>query len=278
MRIYFIVFFYAISIVAKGQNGYTKELAFYESFFALKSQIVGLKEGFLSNLDSNAKGLNKNGFTNLYRAWSNRPTLGAGPSLIWEPLFIYAGDKGLTGVSYGPHFTKQQGDTVFTQSGYFFTVWHRENTSEPYKIIFDSGVKASDKKNSSENNKASLKSFSTKENIGTNKAEDVKNFLVNFQKEAAVSLEKAVEKYMIPEGNIVVSNEGIIAKPAVKNLDIAKQKFSMTTESINITNSSLFIEFGSMTPENSNQKAHYVHLWNRAEKELKLISALYKFE
>src|SRR5688572_3127083 len=137
MKNLLILCFLLISLICKAQRSYVKEVELAENHFALESQIIGIKAGFLKNMDTAAVGANAENFVRLYEFWMNRPEIKS--TLLWEPKSVFASENGLWGSTHGPWYTKDSNGKLINP-GYFFTIWQRKNTNEPYKFSLDIGI------------------------------------------------------------------------------------------------------------------------------------------
>ncbi|HYC30426.1 MAG TPA: hypothetical protein VEB42_16440, partial [Chitinophagaceae bacterium] len=124
------------------QRTFDHELQLTETKFALESQVHGLKWGFLHNMDTNALGIGRQGYINLYKSWESRQD-NAGFTLLWKPAIVLWSEDGSFGITSGPYYTQSKEDTVLDQEGLFFTIWKRGKLSEPFKLVLDIGVNLS---------------------------------------------------------------------------------------------------------------------------------------
>jgi prepilin-type processing-associated H-X9-DG protein len=279
MKILLAALCLGLSLAGSCQHPLTTELLYQETKFSLQSQLYGLRFGFLDNLDSSAKGLNKNGFTNLFTIWQQRNEVTGGPVLVWEPSYAYASSDGFSGVTYGPYFTRLPGDSVLSHTGFFFTIWKRSKKDSPYKIIFDTGIKFPGETLPGASLKPSPTSFVLQQGKPASGGKIVKQRLENYQRDVAkTTLGAALSTFLFADGHVLLSKEGVLSRKALAASEGARQSYQLTTESIQPLSGSLWVEYGRLFQPTSQKTGYYIHVWNVAAGGAKIISALYKWD
>jgi len=277
-RLFVIPLFFIYSFV-QAQSCYTTDVILQETQFALESQIYGTRYGFVKNLDTLARGLNKTGFTEMYKIWKGRKDPQNGFILLWEPTFIYAGSNGLIGISYGPSYTKSVSDSFLRHTGFYFTIWSRKQSSGPFKMLFDSGIPFEGVKPEKELAAYSPAAYLITEQAVNMSETDIRGLLAKFKNQAATTtFGNAIAGVLRKEGNILISYEGILNKDAILTSATGKQQCVLTTESIFKLSNSLYVEYGIVLRQSDNKKGHYAQVWNVQDKEIEMVSAFYKID
>lgn len=277
MKASFILCLLSLHLLASGQKQYTTELVLQETSFALESQIYGARYGFLKNLDTAARGLNGEGFNNLYKIWKDRKDLPKGFVLLWEPAYIYAGSDGLSGISYGPSFTKPATDTVLLHTGYYFTIWQRRQPFGPFKISFDSGIPVKGAEPSKGMSQFTLLTFQLKGGEAwsrTRVEESSKQYRAALSKNSFAAV---LKEHLVDGGAILVSGEGLIKKETIASSKIGKSTVKFEADSITVVSGSLFAEWGRME-ESGGRKGYYVQVWNASGNSIQLVAGFYKMD
>jgi len=279
MKKLFVIPLLFIYSAVQAQPCYTTDVILQETQFALESQIYGIRYGFVKNLDTLTRGLNKTGFTEMYTIWKTRKDPPNGFILLWEPTFVYAGSSGLIGISYGPSYTKSATDSFLRHTGFYFTIWGRMEPSGPFKMLFDAGIPFEGARPEKELTVTSPAAYLITEQAVRKSETEVKTHIEKFQKQSATrTFGSAIASVLRNEGNILVSYEGILNKNGILTSTTCKQKCVLTTESISRLSSSLYVEYGEVLRQSDNKKGHYAQVWNVQGKEIKMISAFYKID
>jgi hypothetical protein len=269
----------AIPLFCFGQAENVKEIELTENHFALESQVIGLKAGFLKNMDSTAIGVNAKGFTNLFTVWSSRKE--SKSTLIWEPKTVYASEDGLWGSTHGPWYTRDSlGKLV--NPGYFFTIWQRKNKGEDYKFSLDIGIQLDSFISAATAATLPMHRFSVpgpKNNKISPDTIAADHFKII---SSSQSLFDALEKYAGPETAILVSKKGRIFKPEFKLTGDLQLQFQFEKgKIILLSQGSAFYEYGELkfiNKEGKESKGQYVNIWILKNGRSSLLTALYKWE
>ena len=217
-------------LTAGAQARYDHELELTETRFALESQIHGLKWGFLNNMDTGALGIGPNGFVSLQTVWKNRPDQSA-YLLQWKPSALWWSGDGLFGMTTGPFFTLVPKDSAVRATGYFFTIWKRDNINAPFKFVVDAGMQMSQPRPvtayagaavtrdvvSGKNSGPSKASFA--KNTGTDRSKGFKNLA------AGTSLGEALNSFALDRSILIFSDYAKLSKTEMSKVEDLKRKF-----------------------------------------------------
>lgn len=276
MRFVFLLLWILSAKQSLAQSDHLQTLLFSETNFSLSSQIVGLKQGFLQNLDTSALGINRNGFSSLYKIWQQREESAKRSALVWQPELALVSSDGLFGVTDGPYFTQNGQDTVLKHTGYFFSVWNRASTKEPFKIVFDSGIPSknvivSTEYASTDAKKTQLKNEAIKSSPSASFIEATKK----------KSLTSFLQKYLMEDGELLVSEHGRINKINLNTVGWFQKKWLLSKTGDRLLKSG-YLEFGKIDevegPEASAMKGYFLHVWISTKQGWQLCAAFYKLD
>ncbi len=255
-----------------------KEIIITEQKFSIESQFKGLKEGFLSNMDTSALSVNQDGLYKMYGFWKKKPDNLQG--LVWYPTDVIVSSDKLWAVTNGVAYSKSENDSVYKKKLNYFTVWKRENSNQPYKFIFDDGISYS----GSESDSNIIHSILIKQS-GTN---DIKIIAQNKK-----TIEEAVKNYQTTgshfpanalsffhsQFSILLSNHSIIRNK--KDLIFQKVIPRETSTTLNQVhkifnksgNMAMFYHKITLSENNENKKTGYIiSIWSIIDSSPKIIS------
>lgn len=274
-------------LTAGAQTRYDHELELTETRFALESQIHGLKWGFLNNMDTGALGIAPTGFTNLNTVWKGRPDQSAF-LLQWKPSALWWSADGLFGLTTGPFFTLVPKDSAVKATGYFFTIWKRENTNAPFKFVVDAGmqisqpVPVSDFANapvtrdviSGKNNGSSKASFSRRNATESSKV---------FKSQASgSSLLKALNSFALERSILIFSDYAKLPKSEISKVSDLQLKFQFLPVGAKDLSEGCYYEWGQLKEEGSAKTdlvtGFYVHVWQMDKNTPRLLAAVHRFD
>jgi hypothetical protein len=285
MRPVLLLLLFIPFLKARAQHRYDDELQLTETRFALESQIHGLKWGFLHNMDTAALGINNQGFVRLYDVWKDRPDQ-ASFLLQWKPTALWWSEDGLFGLTTGPFFTKAAKDTTALATGFFFTIWQRQNTGTSFKFVVDAGVSMTPgvvpaaylytpvvKEAISRKGKEKRPQYS----VHTDTMEQTEAFRNMAARE---SLGQALKSYLHEKSFLLLSDYG---KPPLKKLANVKPlggRFRFQRTSLKNLSAGCYYEWGQFRSADSgeNYSGYYVHVWRGQERKPLLLAAVYKFD
>lgn len=270
---------------AGAQMGYDHELQLTETRFALESQIHGLKWGFLHNMDTTALGINNAGFVSLYKTWKDRPDHSTF-LLQWKPSALWWSEDGLFGLTTGPFFTRSGKDSTTLATGYFFTIWQRASTTEPFKFVVDAGVQMTPGAPSTAfistpvvkeiiaNGKSAGKAQPARYPAGT---PPVQGFYNSSAKE---SLAQALTSYTHPHSFLLVSDLGKLAQNELKKVTALNRQHSFQRTGQKRLSAACSYEWGQFRSADSGSAytGYYVHVWETRGQQPLLLAAVYKFD
>lgn len=271
---------------ASAQHRYDDELQLTETRFALESQIHGLKWGFLHNMDTAALGFNSQGFTNLYHAWKDRPDQSS-IVLQWKPTALWWSEDGLFGLTTGPYFTKGPKDTTAMATGYFFTIWQRGSTSEPYRFVVDAGVPmmpgvAPAAFVSTPVFKGAIAAVKTSKNVPSSvQLVSTAQGEAFYHKAASASLYQAVNSYAGEKSFLLVSDFGKLSPNELGQVTALNRKITLQPNDYWSLSSGCYYEWGQLhTSDNASTAltGYYVHVWQVQKQRRQLLAAVYKFD
>ena len=266
-----------VFMMCKGQNRYLKEVELTENHFALESQVIGLRAGFLKNMDTAAIGANVTGFISLFRTWTNLRHINS--TLIWEPKSVFASENGLWGSTHGPWYTKDSTGKL-VNPGYFFTIWRRKNTNEPYKFSLDMGIQLLPTASIEKATSLPLHAVSFQSNQSTSTSiKEPKDF---FTISSSKSLTEALEKFTSVETALLVSGSGRILKSDIGKVAMFQKAFHFTqVKHFDLEKGKAFYEYGTIWFEmepGKEKTGQYVHVWVNNNGKPVLLTALYKWD
>jgi hypothetical protein len=285
MRFSFLLLLFACFLKAGAQHRYDDELQLTETRFALESQIHGLKWGFLHNMDTSALGINTQGFVRLYKVWKDRPD-SSSFLLQWKPTALWWSEDGLFGLTTGPFFTQTEKDSTTQATGYFFTIWQRENTHTPFKFVVDAGVQmtpgvspsafisAPVAKGAIAKSKVSRKAPSAVHPVATAPAGAFLNMA------GKVSLGLALKSYMGENSFLLVSDLGKLAPATVGTMPSLNHKLSFRRTGQKSLSADCHYEWGQFrsVEGNPDRSGYFVHVWHTSVGKPLLLAAVYKFD
>lgn len=266
-----------LSIICNAQKSYIKEVELAENHFALESQVIGVKAGFLKNMDSAAIGVGPSGFVSQLQTWTTRPEVKS--TLIWEPKSVFASENGLWGSTHGPWYTKDSSGKLINP-GYFFTIWQRKNINEPYKFSLDMGIQLAETASIEQSTSLTLHSFSFAGRKSTSsKIERPKDF---FSISSSRSLAEALQKYTGNGSALLVSGSGRVFRSGIGNVTTIHKPFHFTQKkSFELEKGLAFYEYGTMQFEmepGKEKSGQYVHVWVNQNGKAILLTALYRWD
>ena len=277
MKNFWFYFLIVIPGFSVAQNSYLKEIELAEKNFALESQIIGVRAGFLKNMDSAAIGLSPSGFVKMLPTWTQRPEVKS--TLLWEPKSVFASENGLWGSTHGPWYTKDSSGQL-VNPGYFFTVWQRKQTNESFKFVLDMGIQLSSVSENKEASSLPLHTYLVKKG-GPSKDFDslsTQDFFVTSSKK---SLKEALEKYTSAESALLISGLGRVFKSDIPKITAFNSSFQFNLHKLWVLEKGLaFLEYGIITISSESAKektSQYVHIWIRKENKPLLLTAFYNF-
>jgi hypothetical protein len=223
---FWILFFHFYT--SKAQGPFTEKLLLAETNFSLESQIYGLRYGFTKNLDTGAVGINKNGFARLLPIWESRPERGDGPVLIWEPKSVFTAENGLFGVTNGPYYTKSSEDSFLRNTGYFFSIWLRRDTTSPYRIILDAGIKLKNSQTPQRLTTHTIKKVWLKEITNLATQMEFTSALLLFREQVAThTLISVLKRYTFEQADFLVSGYGNLSLETLGDKVEFQKKFRL---------------------------------------------------
>lgn len=267
------------------QKGYDHELQLTETRFALESQIHGLKWGFLHNMDTAALGINDQGFVSLYNVWKARPDHSSF-LLQWKPTALWWSEDGLLGLTTGPFFTQPAKDSATRATGYFFTIWQRAATTEPFKFIVDAGVQMIPGVAPS----AFVSTPVTKVLIVKGKTQGKVPSAVQpasnpstqafYHKATTGSLVQALTSYTHAHSFLLVSDLGKLSQSEAGRVDALGRKHSFLRSGQKSLSASCTYEWGQFRSADGSPaySGYYVHVWQAQGQKPLLLAAVYKFD
>ena len=285
MRKLFCLAFLVCVLQADAQKSYDHELQLTETRFALESQIHGLKWGFLHNMDTAAFGINNQGFVNLYTVWKARPDQSSF-LLQWKPSALWWSEDGLFGLTTGPFFTQAAKDSATQATGYFFTIWQRAATTEPFKFVVDAGVQMIPGVAPS----VYLSSPVTKEVIAKGKVpgnapsavQPAGNSLLQafYHRASGGSLIQALSSFTHAQSFLLVSDLGKLSPGEAGQVTALNRKHSFQRTGEKSLSAACFYEGGQFSSADGGPaySGYYIHVWQVQEKKPLLLAAVYKFD
>lgn len=271
-------------LTAGAQTRYDDELQLTETRFALESQIHGLKWGFLHNMDTSALGINNQGFVSLYKVWKDRPERSSF-LLQWKPTALWWSEDGLFGLTTGPFFTRVK-DSAIQATGYFFTIWQREQTSELFKFVVDAGVQMTPGVAPSAfistpvvRGAVAKTNTTTKKPLAVYKASTAPSdaFRTSAEKE---SLGLAVKNYSGEKSFLLVSDYGKLSHDELGTVPALNRKLSLQRINQKNLSAGCHYEWGKFSsPDDAGaHSGYYVHVWQTREQRPFLLAAVYQFD
>jgi hypothetical protein len=274
-------------ITAGAQARYDHELELTETRFALESQIHGLKWGFLNNMDTGALGIGATGFVNLHTVWKGRPDQSSF-LLQWKPSALWWSGDGLFGLTTGPFFTLVPKDSAVRATGYFFTIWKRDNVNAPFKFVVDAGMQMSQPMPVS----AFVGTPVSKDeirvtNIGQNKAGYIKSEpavrSTAFKSNAGQqSLLEALNSFAADRSILIFSDYGKLPKNELSKVSDLNLKFQFLSKGAKELSGGCYYEWGQLK-EHADSKTnpvtgYYVHVWQMEKNTAQLLAAVHRFD
>lgn len=285
MRASLLLLLIVCLVKTSAQTHYDNELQLTETRFALESQIHGLKWGFLHNMDTTALGINNQGFIRLYNVWKGRPDQSSF-LLQWKPTALWWSEDGLFGLTTGPFFTQPAKDSATLATGYFFTIWQRAATTEPFKFVVDAGVQMSPGMAPS----AFVPAPVTKDLIAkgktTAKAPSAEQLSGNsslqafYTRVSAGSLVQALTSYTHAHSFLLVSDLGKLLPGEAGQVDALNRKHSFQRTGQKSLSATCFYEWGQFRSAagSSAYSGYYVHVWQAQGQKPLLLAAVYQFD
>ena len=270
---------------AGAQKGYDHELQLTETRFALESQIHGLKWGFLHNMDTAALGINNQGFVRLYSVWKARPDQSSF-LLQWKPTAIWWSEDGLFGLTTGPFFTQPAKDSTTRATGYFFTIWQRAATTEPFKFVVDAGVQMTPGQAPS----AFVSTPVVKEPIAIgNRLGKVPTAVQTacnsslqgfYTRASGGSLLEALTNHMHLQSFLLVSDLGKLSQNNAGQVDALNRRHSFQRIGLKSLSTTCSYEWGQFrsADQSTAYSGFYVHVWQVQGQKPLLLAAVYQFD
>jgi hypothetical protein len=273
-------------LTAGAQPRYDHELELTETRFALESQIHGLKWGFLNNMDSGALGIGPDGFVNLQTVWKGRSDQSAF-LLQWKPSALWWSADGLFGLTTGPFFTLVPKDSAVKATGYFFTIWKRENTNAPFRFVVDAGMQMSQPVPVSASAGAPVaRDVISGKNSGPGKASFAQNTATDRSKEfkhlaAATSLWEALNSFALDRSILIFSDYAKLSKSQMSKVGYLKLKFQFVPAGTKELSGGCYYEWGQLEDGRSSAEpvtGFYVHVWQMDNQTPRLLAAVHRFD
>jgi len=258
------------------QKTFDHELQLTETKFALESQVHGLKWGFLHNMDTNALGIGRQGYMNLYKSWESRTDV-PGFTLLWKPAIVFWSEDGLFGVTSGPYYSKSATDTVMDQDGVFFTIWKRDRVADPFKFVLDIGVNLSSPASPMLTRDADVRKYP----IPVKKWATSNDALSAYGKVAgASSLKQALEDFSTEQTYMLFSGAGALKWSQLDRVPVINGQFTFLKIGSKQLSPSTWYEWGNIYREGvqSPNTNYFVHVWSYGDKGPRLIAAMYRID
>lgn len=274
-------------LTADAQSRYDHELELTETRFALESQIHGLKWGFLNNMDTGALGIGATGFVNLNSVWKGRPDQSAF-LLQWKPSALWWSGDGLFGLTTGPFFTLVPKDSAVKATGYFFTIWKRDNLNVPFKFVVDAGMQMSQPMPVSAFAGAPVsKDVISVKTSGQNKASYTRSEAADrskaFKSSAGQkSLLEALNSFAVDKSILIFSDYGKLTKAEMSKVGDLNLKYQFLPAGTKELSGDCYYEWGQLKEADQSKSnvvtGFYVHVWQMDPNTPRLLAAVHRFD
>ena len=276
MKIFLFVALLLFANCVFSQKTFDSEVQLAETKFALESQVHGLKWGFLHNMDTNALGIGRQGYMNLYKSWESRSD-NAGFTLLWKPSIVFWSEDGLFGITSGPYYTQSKEDTVMDQEGFFFTIWKRNKLSAPYKFVLDIGVNLSVPLSPALTRDVDVRKYV----IPVKKLATSNDALSAYSKVAgASSLKQALEDFSTEQTYMLFNGPGALKWSQLDKVNGINGQYTFQKVGSKQLSPSTWYEWGTVYREGVQSLAtsYFVHIWSSGDKGPRLVAALYRLD
>lgn len=264
---YFLTIFFVCTIICLHAQQPADEMIAAEKKFAATSKDLSTKKAFLSFVDTNCVGFNKEKQLNVFEEWTGYGE--DSTKLTWAPEIAIMSASGTMGVTSGPwEFREKRITDTVKYHGHFATVWRKRNDGI-WKAALDIGIDYSETIiNSSEVQKTVLAEKIKLTENQSSLLEIDKNFSEAMHSSKVAAMQSLADKnaWLCIEGNAPLKNQAAI----LQHLDLIADDISFEPKGYLLAASNDLLTIYGTAYKAGNATASYIRVYKNENGKWKL--------